>query len=91
LDISESFIKAPGKNRKASKCRAILAFFVREIENLTIEELATFLARDSSGLSKLAKSVEMQILQSLTFAEEMNQLRKLILMPGCSQMSECQA
>jgi len=67
-----------------------LALFVREIENLSIEELAEFLCRDSSGLSKLANRLERKCFQSPILATEIDQLRKLVI-NGNPQMSECQA
>ena len=90
FDLSEAALRAPGKHRLESKIRAILALFVRETENLSIEELAVFLGRDSSGLSKLANRLEKKCSQIPTLANEINELREWIY-NHVFQMSECQA
>ena len=72
-----------------------LALLVRESENISIEELAAFLRRDPSGLSKLANRLERKCTQSATLAATIDDLRKLIYTPVIQmipfQMSECQA
>ena len=90
LDIPESALCSPGKTRLESYARAILALFVREIENLSIEELGAFLGRDPSGLSKLANRLERKCAQSPTLGAEIDNLRKWIHNADF-QMSECQA
>ncbi len=89
FDLSEAALRARGKHRLESKIRAILALFVRETENLSIEELAVFLGRDSSGLSKLANRLEKKCSQIPTLANEINELREWIY-NHVFQMSECQ-
>lgn len=95
LDISETALCSSGKNRLQSHTRAILALLVRESENISIEELAAFLRRDPSGLSKLANRLERKCTQSATLAATIDDLRKLIYTPVIQmipfQMSECQA
>jgi putative transposase len=78
FNLCETALSSPGKNRLESQVRAILALFVRESENLSIEELAIFLARDPSGLSKLANRLKRKCLQSSTLAAEIEELRKWI-------------
>lgn len=78
FDLTETALCSPGKHREESHVRSILAFFVRENENLSIEELAVFLNRDPSGLSKLANRLERKRSQSPSLAVEIDELRKLI-------------
>jgi hypothetical protein len=92
-NIASTFPKqfyAPGKKRLESQARAALALLVREAGNLSIEELGIFLARDPSGLSKLANRLERKCSQSPTLAAEMDDLRQCIYSKH-HQMSECQA
>jgi hypothetical protein len=58
FSLSQTVLRRIEKNRFASNIQALLAFFVIEIENLSIKELAVFLMRDLSSLSKLAKKIE---------------------------------
>ena len=76
--ISENALCRIGKNRLASHARAVLALLVRESENLSFEDLAHFLNRDSSGLSKLARRIEDKCLKSKTVEAEINDLRSKI-------------
>ena len=89
FNLSEEILCSPGKNRLQSHARAMLALFVRESENLSIEELAAFLGRDASGLSKLAYRLERKCIQVPELFVEVYHLRKWIHAPP--QMSECQA
>ncbi len=90
FNLSEKDILSPGKQRLESHVRAILALFVRESKKLSLEELATFLARDPSGLSKLANRLERKCFLCPTLAAEINELREWIYNSEV-QMSECQA
>jgi len=77
-DISEEALRAPGKSRLESHVRGILAFFVKEAANLSIEELAAFLNRDSSGLSKLASRVERKCAEMSSIEAEVSDVRRWI-------------
>lgn len=88
FNLSEEILCSPGKNRSASHARAILALFVRENENLSLENLAKLLGRDPSGLSKLANRLESKCMKFPSIAAEINDLRNKI---HILQMSECQA
>ena len=83
-------MQLPSKARKESHIRGVLALLVRETDNLSIEELAVFLNRDPSGLSKLATRLEKKYFELPTFATEIGELRKWIQI-GDLQMSECHA
>lgn len=76
--LSEPELRGKGKNRLGSNARAALALIVREINNLSIEELGAYLARDSSGLSKLASRLERKCIQSPELATEIDQFRKYV-------------
>lgn len=78
FNLTEKALCSSGKNRMESHVRSILAFFVREIENLSFEELAGFLNRDPSGLSKLAFRLESKRSKSPSLSIEIDELRKWI-------------
>lgn len=90
FNLSETILRAPGKNRLESHARAVLALLVREAENISIEELGVFLTRDPSGLGKLANRLEKKCSLSPIHAVEMDDLRKCIYNKDL-QMSECPA
>jgi len=53
-----SVLKLPGKEREGTKARSFVAYFVKRIPHLTLKELADFVGRDASSLSKLARKLE---------------------------------
>jgi putative transposase len=77
--ISQEVLIASGKNREISHVRAILALLIRDIENISTEELAEFLKRDSSSLCKLVNRLEKKCLESLVISSEIEDLRNKIL------------
>lgn len=77
------------KHAKQSHVRSVLALLVREFDGISLEKLGILLNRGASGLSKLAARLEIKSKKSETIANEVNQLRQLIL--AKSRMSECQA
>ncbi len=78
FDLLPEAVRAPGKNRVTAQARAVLALFVRESDNLSLEELAAFLSRDSSGLSKLAYRLEQKCYSSQILSEEIADLREVV-------------
>ncbi len=64
-----------GKNTLASEIRGLLAFFIKEIEESSIQKLSIYFNRDPSGLSKQKKAIEQKIKQSSEFAKKMEELR----------------
>lgn len=90
LNVSVETLQSSGKGRVESRARAILAFFVKETENLSIEDLAVFLNRDSSGLSKLSVRLEKKSRQLASLGAELQNLRDMIYRP-ITKVSECQA
>lgn len=90
FDISLKDLCSPGKQKFESYVRATLALLVRESDNLSFEELAVYLRREPSGLSKLATRLEQRCLQDPILAAEVNELRNKIYHPSL-QMSGCQA
>ncbi len=78
FELEEVALCDQGKERVASHARATLALLVKESENLSLEKLATFLKRDPSSLSKLARRLEERCLKEQAFAVEVMQLREKV-------------
>jgi hypothetical protein len=55
--ISESQLKAPGKNRPYNEARAVIAYLIRESHHLSLTEFAKLCGRDVSALGKAASGV----------------------------------
>lgn len=89
--ISETSLRSLGKQRLESHARSVLALIVRNSKNLSLEELANFLDRDPSGLSKLARRLENKCSQSKTLLTEINELYEGLVNHTQAQMSECLA
>lgn len=97
--VSEQELCMPGKQPVYSHARAVLALFAREAEGISLEELARFLKRDASGLSKLAIRLKQKSTQSDLIRVQIQELRELLFSPknqqvievAESRMSECQA
>ena len=66
----------PGKHMKYSQARALLFFFVREINHLSLCNLANFLKRDPSSLSQLAARFENKIGCDALVAQNVNEIRR---------------
>ena len=77
--LTENDLCAPGKHQMPSQVRALLALAVRERSNLPLEQLARFLKREASGLTKLANRLEKKCLESEAIATEVKEFRRLIL------------
>lgn len=60
-NLSQEQLCMPGKVAKYSQVRALLAFLVREIDSISLMELARTLGRDISSLAKLASRFEVKI------------------------------
>lgn len=89
-NLSVEALRLQTKNQKESKVRALLAFFVRKIDNLSLEKLAKLLDRDASSLSKLARRLENKILCTENLSNEISVLDDLIC-KHTQKMPECQA
>ena len=85
-NITPSTLLLPGKNRRLSHIRALLALFVRETQELTLEELGDYLERDANALSRLAARLTYKSEHSELIQTEIADLKLII-----SQMSECPA
>ncbi len=77
--ISEAQLKSSGRTRFETKMRALLTFLVRESQGITIGQLAKFLNRDPSGLSKRAAQIQEQYESSTAFKSEIDKLRDAII------------
>jgi putative transposase len=74
-EITEKELRAPGKSAKQSQARALLAFFVRETNNLTFVNLGVFLGRDPSGLTRLANRFEIKCTQNELTSKKLEEMR----------------
>lgn len=77
--ISEHDLCAPGKHSMPSRARALLALIVREMPEFSLEQLAQFLKRDASGLTKLANRLEKRRNGSEAIASEIQEFRRLLV------------
>ena len=84
--IDPARLRAPGKERHAAHVRAVLALLVRDIENLTLDDLGAIVQRSASGLSRQAARIFANCLHSEILAQEIEEVK------GCLfEMFECQA
>ena len=74
-NLTQEQLCMPGKLAKYSQARALLAFFVREIDCISLENLAQFLKRDSSTLAQLASRFEIKIAKDPLAAYNVEMLR----------------
>lgn len=74
-DITPHQLSMPGKMAKHSKARSLLAYFVREIDDLSLTSLAEFLNRDASGLTALANGIENKSREDSSVANQVNEVR----------------
>lgn len=73
--IGEEQLRASGKSRPYSKARALAAAIVHESRHLTLCELAKFLDRDISGLSKAAQRTLLKSKTDRRLAEELKTIK----------------
>lgn len=74
----EELCKA-GKHAKQSQARALLALLVREIDDLSLENLGQLLGREPSGLTKLATRLEIKSTRDATIARNILEMRCWLL------------
>lgn len=74
-NITQEQLCMPGKHSKNSLARALLAFFVREIEHISFASLAKILGRDSSTLTQLASRFEIKVTSNPTAAKNVEIMR----------------
>lgn len=74
-ELTEEELRAPGKCARQSRVRALLAFLVRETNNLSLESLGQFLRRDPSGLTRLANRFEEKCTQNGALSEKLKEMR----------------
>ena len=74
-EITEEELRAPGKCARQSRVRALLAFLVRETNNLSLESLGKFLRRDPSGLTRLASRFEEKCMYNDALSEKLKEMR----------------
>ncbi len=76
-EISPS--KLPDKNRRYTHVRAILSYLVNQSDNLALVELARFLNREPSGLSKLARKFENNCSTQDNISEEIKDIIDFVM------------
>jgi REP element-mobilizing transposase RayT len=74
-NITQEQLCMPGKHIKNSLARALLAFFVREIEYISFASLAKILKRDPSTLTQLASRFEIKASSDPTVAKNVEKMR----------------
>jgi putative transposase len=87
-NLSENILCSQEQTRSVSHARAMLALYVREAKTLCIEDLAQFLKREASGLSKLANRLHAKSRTSHAVASEILELK---MWAENFVMSDCQA
>lgn len=75
FNVKKEQIQNTCKDRSLSQVRGILAFLVRESNNLTIEDLAHYLNRRASGLSRMAKRFEQTYSTSSSLSNTISELQ----------------
>jgi REP element-mobilizing transposase RayT len=84
--MEESALRSQSKSRYESRARAVFALLARDSGVISINEVAQYLGRDPSGVSKLARRLEESHLNSQSvLVSEINNLKILLK----AQMSEC--
>jgi len=89
-DLSKEELCSPGKTQKYSQARALLSFFVREIDSISLVDLAQALSRDTSSLAKLAGRFEVKIATNPLTLEKVDILRRWVK-EHYQKMPKCQA
>ena len=89
--LTQEQLCMPGKHPKHSQARALLAFFVREIDNLSLTGLGKLLKRDPSGLTALANRLESKISEDPLISNYVNQVREWLEEPFRERISESPA
>lgn len=84
--ISQEDFMSTKRTDILSEARALTACLVRNIDSLSLEQLAAYMGRDSSGLSKLANRLELKSYSDESKAKLLQDTKEKI-----STMSECQA
>ena len=75
-NLTETNLRSPGKCREASHARSVLALLVRSMDNLSLEELAQYLGRASSGLCRGIKILQKVHSGSESLAQEFQELQQ---------------
>lgn len=85
LQLPISMLSKPGKMRAASQARGILAYLVRnEVDHLSLQDLANFLQRESSGLTHLANRIDLEVITDKELAGIIDKIKERL------QISESQ-
>jgi putative transposase len=78
LKIPSSSLTSQGKERQGSMGRSFAAYFVKRTAGLTLKELADFVGRDISCLSKQAHSLEIKAINDGSLANQISELTQRI-------------
>jgi putative transposase len=78
FSVTQLELKEKSRSRLQTHACGVIAYFVREAKELALEDLAKFLSRDASGLSKLANRIGKKCRESKAQSDEIEKLRELI-------------
>jgi putative transposase len=81
VGFTEQALSAPGKGRAAARARAIVAWLVREVPGLSLQETARRLRRDISSLSAAATRLDQCIDADPELAQDVARLRADLQIP----------
>lgn len=72
-------LSMPGKHAKHSEARALLTYFVRKLDYISVQSLAKLLGRDPSTLSQLANRFEIKIAKNPLAAKKVEEVRRWLV------------
>lgn len=75
-EIEENDLKAPGKYRKNSEARGMVAWLILETGEAKLSELSSYTGRDVSTLSSAAKAVQLRAKSDQCLADSMRAIKK---------------
>ncbi len=81
LGITEQALAAPGKGRPVSQARALIAWVVRRLPELSLQEVAQRLGRDISSLSAAATRLEQRAQEDTDLERTIALLRAELQIP----------
>jgi len=76
-EIKPQELSGGGRQRNLTEPRAVVAYLVRESENLSLTDLSKELQRDLSGLSQAAPRLEKRMHTDQNLSQKINKIKKL--------------
>ncbi len=78
LGIAVADLKTPGKNRKLSEARGMVAWLILETGEAKLSELSSYTGRDVSPLSSSAKAVQLRAGDDQDLADYMRVVKEYL-------------